>query len=61
MTGWLGSRQADTWSPYYRITTEPGAFPGSTTLNVNGALHQVMLDFNRIDESAALAAQLSGK
>ena len=57
VTGWLGNRHADIWSPYYRITTEPGPYPGSTTLNVNGALHQVMLDFNRIDESVGLAAQ----
>ncbi len=54
---WLGARQHDRWSPYYRITTEPGPYAGATTLNVNGALHQVMLDFRRTAESPALAAQ----
>jgi hypothetical protein len=53
----LGSRNADIWSPYYRITLEPHELPGATTLNVNGVLHQVMLDFRRAAESPVLAAQ----
>lgn len=54
---WLGSKHNEIWSPYYRITTEPQGLPGATTLNVNGALHQVMLDFSRGSESPVLANQ----
>ena len=44
---WLGSRTPETWSPYYRITTQPAPeYPGSTQIDVNGAMHQVMLDFS---------------
>jgi hypothetical protein len=57
VAAWLGSRQAEDWSPYYRITRTPSALPGGTVLSVNGALHQVMLDFSRDAESPALDAQ----
>lgn len=56
-TAWLGARHSEQWSPYYRITMDPGALPGSTTINVNGALHQVMLDFSRGDASPEVAKQ----
>ncbi len=54
---WLSGQQPERWSPYYRITTSPSDLPGATTINVNGALHQVMLDFDRAPESPRLAAQ----
>ncbi|MBM4194695.1 MAG: hypothetical protein FJ202_10005 [Gemmatimonadetes bacterium] len=57
ITSWLGSREHDRWSPYYRITVAPGELPGSSVVSVNRALHQVMLDFSRAAESEALARQ----
>lgn len=57
VTAWLGARGHEVWSPYYRITTQAGPHPGSTTVNVNGTLHQIMIDFRRGGESPALAAQ----
>ncbi|MBI1808922.1 MAG: hypothetical protein HYR75_03420 [Gemmatimonadetes bacterium] len=60
ITARLGSTHDEIWSPYYRITTEPQGLPGATTLNVNGALHQVMLDFSRGAESPRIADQKVG-
>jgi hypothetical protein len=47
LVSWIGSQEPEIWSPYYRITTGPAAgHVGSTQIDVNGALHQVMLDFS---------------
>lgn len=55
LTAWLGDRQQERWSPYYRITLRPALeHVGSTQLDVNGAIHQVMLDFNAATESSRM-------
>ena len=48
---WTRESDHEYWSPYYRITVHPNDLPGALQLNVNGVLHQVMLNFNRAAES----------
>ncbi|MDQ8165259.1 MAG: hypothetical protein P3A28_05820 [Gemmatimonadota bacterium] len=55
LTAWLGDQHDERWSPYYRITLRPALeHVRSTQLDVNGAIHQVMLDFNAMTESSRM-------
>ncbi|MDP3773242.1 MAG: hypothetical protein Q8Q85_03150 [Gemmatimonadales bacterium] len=40
-----GARPDERWSPYYRIDVYPGPEPGYEIVNVNGSLHQFIVDF----------------
>lgn len=52
---WTRENEHEFWSPYYRITVHQSAeLPGAYALNVNGTLHQVMLNFRREGESKDL-------
>jgi predicted membrane-bound spermidine synthase len=42
---WTRETAHEYWSPYYRITVSPREIPGLVEVDVNGALHQVMVDF----------------
>lgn len=49
---WWSKKNSDEhWSPYYRITIHTTNLPGAYQLQVNGVLHQVMMNFDRVGES----------
>jgi len=49
---WTREGTLEYWSPYYRVFVKPSGVPGDIQINVNGALHQEIVDFDRADRSA---------
>lgn len=48
---WTREGALEYWSPYYRVLVKPSVVPGGIKIEVNGALHQEIVDFDRTDES----------
>jgi hypothetical protein len=49
---WTRESALEYWSPYYRVVVKPSGVPGIIEIDVNGALHQDIVDFDRADQSA---------
>ncbi len=48
---WTREGALEYWSPYYRVFVKPSGAPGDVQIEVNGALHQEIVDFDRADRS----------
>ncbi len=48
---WTREGASEYWSPYYRVVVKPTRVPGILEVDVNGALHQDIVDFDRADDS----------
>lgn len=48
---WTREGASEYWSPYYRVVVKPTRVPGILEVDVNGALHQDIVDFDRADQS----------